>query len=103
MRFHSSYQFPPPLLGTPLDELTPTRRVTDHATQGLSTHRRSVEDTPSSDIDLLVDLDEHIGLVALAGLRRELRELLDAEVDVVPAVALKPALRQQVLAEAIPL
>ena len=61
------------------------------------------EDTPSSDIDLLIDLDEHIGLVALAGLRRELRELLDAEVDVVPAVALKPALRQQVLAEAIPL
>jgi len=29
--------------------------------------------------------------------------LLDAEVDVVPAVALKPALQQQVMAEAIPL
>jgi hypothetical protein len=61
------------------------------------------EDTESSDVDLLVDLDEGVGLVALAGLRRELRELLDAEVDVVPAVALKPVLQQQVLAEAIPL
>ena len=61
------------------------------------------EDTTSSDIDLLVDLDEDVGLVALAGLRRELRELLDAAVDVVPAVALKPGLQQQVLAEAIPL
>jgi hypothetical protein len=61
------------------------------------------EDTASSDIDLLVDLDEDVGLVALAGLRRELRELLDAEVDVVPAVALKPALQQQVMSEAIPL
>jgi hypothetical protein len=61
------------------------------------------EDTTSSDIDLLVDLDEDVGLVALAGLRRELRELLDAAVDVVPAVALKPVLQQQVMAEAIPL
>ena len=61
------------------------------------------EDTTSSDIDLLVDLDEDVGLVALAGLRRELRELIDAAVDVVPAVALKPVLQQQVMAEAIPL
>jgi predicted nucleotidyltransferase/DNA-binding XRE family transcriptional regulator len=61
------------------------------------------EDRESSDIDLLVDLDEDVGLVALAGLGRELRELLDAEVDVVPAAALKPALQPQVMAEAIPL
>lgn len=61
------------------------------------------EDTESSDVDLLVDLDEDVGLVSLAGLRRELRELLDAEVDVVPAEALKLALQQQVIAEAIPL
>lgn len=61
------------------------------------------EDTATSDIDLLVDVDENVGLVALASLRRALRELLDAEVDVVPAKALKPALQQQVMAEAIPL
>jgi predicted nucleotidyltransferase len=50
-----------------------------------------------------VDVDKKVGLVALAGLRRELGELLDAEVDVVPATALKRALQQEVLAEAIPL
>ena len=61
------------------------------------------EDSAASDIDLLVDLDETVGIVALAGLRRELRALLAAEVDVVPAEALKPALQQQVMAEAIPL
>jgi len=61
------------------------------------------QDTAASDIDLLVDLDDSVGLVALAGLRRELRALLDAEVDVVPAAALKAVLRSQAMAEAIPL
>src|SRR5688572_17669670 len=34
------------------------------------------EDTASSDVDLLVDLDEGVSLVVLAGLKRELGELL---------------------------
>ena len=61
------------------------------------------DDGPSSDIDLLVDLDDGAGLADLAGLRRELTELLGAAVDVVPADGLKPRLRDQVLREAIPL
>lgn len=61
------------------------------------------EDTDASDVDLLVDLDESVGLVALAGLRRELSEILDVEVDVVPAATLKPGVRDPVLAEAITL
>lgn len=61
------------------------------------------EDTDASDVDLLVDLDESVGLVALAGLRRELSEILDVEVDVVPAATLKPGVRDAVLAEAITL
>ena len=61
------------------------------------------EDTDASDVDLLVDLDDEVGVVALAGLRRELAELLGVEVDVVPAVTLKPGLRAEVLAEAIEL
>jgi predicted nucleotidyltransferase len=48
------------------------------------------EDTDTSDVDLLVDLDEGVGVVSLAGLRRELAELLGVDVDVVPVVALKP-------------
>lgn len=59
------------------------------------------EDTDTSDIDLLVDLDVGVGLVSLAGLHRELAELLDVDVDVVPAAALKPAVRDEILTEAI--
>lgn len=61
------------------------------------------EDGPTSDIDLLVDVDEGVGLLDLIGLERELGELLDAKVDVVPADALKPRLRERVLREATPL
>ncbi len=61
------------------------------------------EDTDTSDIDLLVDLDDGVGVVSLAGLHRELTELLGVEVDVVPAATLKPAMRGEVLAGAIAL
>lgn len=61
------------------------------------------EDTVTSDIDLLVDLDTTAGVVALAGLKRELSELLGVDVDVVPADTLKPRMRTGILAEAIPL
>ncbi len=63
------------------------------------------EDTDNSDIDLLVDLDTGVGIVSLAGLTRELAELLDVDVDVdvVPAATLKPAVRDEVLGEAITL
>ncbi len=39
----------------------------------------------------------------LPGLAREIGDVLGADVDVVPADSLKPAMRDQVLAEAIPL
>ena len=61
------------------------------------------EDGQDSDIDLLVDLDVGVGLVGLAGLTRELRDLLGVHVDVVPASSLKPAIRGQAFAEAIAL
>lgn len=61
------------------------------------------DDGAESDIDLLVDLDEGVGLFSLAGLRRELTELLKVNVDVVPASMLKPGVRIEVFAEAVPL
>lgn len=61
------------------------------------------EDTATSDIDLLVDLDDGVSLVDLIGLERELRKLLGVDVDVVPADTLKPCIRALVLSEAIPL
>jgi predicted nucleotidyltransferase/DNA-binding XRE family transcriptional regulator len=59
------------------------------------------EDTGTSDIDLLVDLDDRVGLVSLAGLGRELAVLLGVKVEVVPAAALKPTIRDDVVSEAI--
>ena len=56
-----------------------------------------------SDIDLLVDLPDGIGLFALARLENELADLLDAPVDVVPAARLRAHLATQVLEEAVPL
>ena len=50
---------------------------------------------------LLVDLDEGVGLLDLIGLERELADLLGVDVDVVPAQSLKPAIREQVLREAV--
>lgn len=54
------------------------------------------EDQADSDIDFLVDLDEGVGLVRLAGLERELSELLGQKADVVPAEGLKPRLRSDI-------
>jgi hypothetical protein len=61
------------------------------------------EDTPSSDIDLLVDLRPEATLLELAGLRQDLAALLDARVDVATPGMLKPAVRTRALAEAVPL
>ena len=61
------------------------------------------EDREGSDVDLLVDVDEGVGLVAIAGLARELTDLLGVPVDVVPTDSLKRTLRAEALAEAVPL
>jgi len=61
------------------------------------------EDSADSDIDLLVDLAAGTGLVGLGRLEQELRQLLDADVDVVPADSLKPGIATDVLSEAVSL
>jgi uncharacterized protein len=61
------------------------------------------QETGSSDVDLLVDLADDVGIVSLIGLEREIAEMLHGPVDVVPAANLKAGLASQVLAEAIPL
>lgn len=57
--------------------------------------------TDSSDIDLLVDLDEGVSLIDLARIQLEAERILRTGVDVVPADSLKPAVRAQALADAI--
>jgi uncharacterized protein len=51
------------------------------------------EDRAGSDVDLLADLPEGMGLFALGSLRSELSRILDAPVGLVPAAGLKPDVR----------
>ncbi|MHB1784457.1 MAG: helix-turn-helix domain-containing protein [Acidimicrobiales bacterium] len=61
------------------------------------------EEDAGSDVDLLVDVPEGVGLVTLGRCQAELEELLGATVDLVPAGDLKPGVAAEVLAEAVPL
>jgi predicted nucleotidyltransferase/DNA-binding XRE family transcriptional regulator len=61
------------------------------------------EETEESDVDLLVDVTQGVGLIGLARAQRELEQLLGARVDLVPASDLKPGDAESVLAEAVPI
>lgn len=61
------------------------------------------EATPTSDLDLLVELKPGRTLLDLAGFRREVAELLDLSVDVATPDMFKDRLRDEVLEEALPL
>ena len=54
-----------------------------------------------SDVDLLVEFDRPIGLFEFVRLQRELGELVGHAVDLVTPAALKPQLRDRILAEAV--
>ena len=58
------------------------------------------QDGPGSDVDLLVDLPAGTGLLGLARLQAALEAVLGGPVDVVPADALRPRVRDDVLAHA---
>ena len=61
------------------------------------------EDTQSSDVDFLVELDADRTLFDLGGLTMDLRELLRREVDVVTEAGLRPRVAQRVLVDAVDL
>jgi hypothetical protein len=56
-----------------------------------------------SDIDVFVVLDEsrHLSVYDFVGIRHFLRDVLHPRIDVVERDAVKPALREQVLADAV--
>jgi predicted nucleotidyltransferase/DNA-binding XRE family transcriptional regulator len=92
------------------------RRVRDHRDEILAVLRKcgltnprlfgSVvrgEETPASDVDLLVDVAAGVGLFALARCQAELEALLGVPVDLVPAADLKPGVAGHALADAVAL
>jgi predicted nucleotidyltransferase len=60
------------------------------------------EARPESDVDLLVDFNQPVGLFELVELKDYLEELLGCSVDLVPRDSLKRQLRDHILKEAIP-
>lgn len=61
------------------------------------------EDGPDSDVDLLVDVDDGIGLFALGRMRSAAERVLGVAVDIVPSEGLKADVRERVLTESIAL
>ena len=61
------------------------------------------DNSPSSDIDFLVDLDPDRSLMDLGGLLMELQEMLQARVDVATERMLRQKVRERALLDAVPL
>jgi hypothetical protein len=60
------------------------------------------ESTQRSDIDLLVDLDRDVGLFELFEIQHRLEEIIGVpKVDLIQRGAIHPALREQILSEAV--
>jgi predicted nucleotidyltransferase len=56
---------------------------------------------PSSDLDLLVDMRKGSSLLDLIGLKYDIEEALELEIDVVTEAGLSRHLKDQVLREAV--
>ena len=61
------------------------------------------DNSPSSDIDFLVDLDPDGSLMDLGGLLMDLQEMLHARVDVATERILRPKVRERAVRDAVPL
>lgn len=59
------------------------------------------EARPESDVDILVEFSEPVGLFDFVRLRRFLEGVLDRRVDLATPAALKPRMRERILAEAV--
>lgn len=60
------------------------------------------EARPTSDIDLLIKMDETRSLLDYIALMQDLEDLLGRRIDLVIEPDLHPAIRERVLAEALP-
>lgn len=61
------------------------------------------EDGPQSDVDLLFTMNDVLGLMGIARLEVKLKDLIGADVDLVPDSSIRPGIREKVLRQAVPL
>ena len=59
------------------------------------------EANDNSDVDLLVEFSEPVGLFAFARLQRFLEQILETRVDLATPAALRDSMREEVLEEAV--
>ncbi|MCL7411092.1 MAG: nucleotidyltransferase family protein [Methanosarcinaceae archaeon] len=59
------------------------------------------EQNESSDVDILVEFDEPVGLISFVGLKNYLSDLLGVEVDLVMKNALRPRIGKRILKEVV--
>jgi hypothetical protein len=59
------------------------------------------DENAASDVDLLITVPAGMGLIGLGRVEKELSEILAVRVDLVPANALKPGVRRNVLADLV--
>jgi predicted nucleotidyltransferase len=92
-----------PTLTIPQDELARYCRTNGIQSLAMFGSQVTGQSNPESDVDLLVefDPDARIGFLALARMQRELTDLFQKSVDLVPRQGLKKRIRDRVLAEAI--
>jgi len=57
----------------------------------------------SSDVDILIELDDSYSLLDIIGLKIELEEALNRKVDLVEYRAIKPALKKYILDNPMPI
>ncbi|MEO6758751.1 MAG: nucleotidyltransferase family protein [Saprospiraceae bacterium] len=71
---------------------------------GIFGSRARGDNRPDSDLDILIQLREHIGLLKLVQLEQELSDLLGLQVDLVTEGAVKnPLLRAYIQRDLIPI
>ncbi|UFS60917.1 XRE family transcriptional regulator [Subtercola endophyticus] len=61
------------------------------------------DDRPDSDLDVLVDVPDGVGLFALAAVKRESEDLLGVPVDLVPRAGLKSMIAETIARDLVPL
>ena len=83
--------------------LARSRGVTGVRVFGSMSRGDGSDTSDTSDVDLLVTLAPGTSALALGGLLLDAQELLGRRVDVVTEASLHPALRERVMAGAVPL
>lgn len=61
------------------------------------------EEDENSDVDILVEIEKRMSLLEFAGLKLELEEALGRKVDLGEYSVIKPAIKDEILREEIPI